>query len=399
MPLRETLDRLAAFVPVDLPVISLYLSTQADRRGRASFNSFLRKELKAKAQAYPLRSPARVSFDIDVARIKVYLENIRPSANSVAIFACAGAGDFFETVDLDVPIHEHRLYVYHQPHLYFLERVSNEFPRYAALIADTNAARIYVFGVGENLGEVSVKNPNVSQTQLGGWSQARYQRHIKNYHLHHAKEVVEALDRVVRTEKINHIVLAGDEVILPVLRGQFPPHLSERVIDTLRLDITTPEHVVAERTLEAVQRHEAKMDVESVERLLDEYRAGGFAVVGAHDTLAALSRGQVDELYLSTSLEDIHAGDEEVGRGLFNESQKEAVMSAGDSTLKVKVTDELVTRARQTGANITFIEDGALLADVGGVGATLRYQLNGHNGISVGIAPRLQETRCGTALN
>ncbi len=278
-------------------------------------------------------------------------------------------------------------------------RGSDEFPRYAALIADTNAARIYIFGVGENLGEVSVKNPNVSQTQLGGWSQARYQRHIKNYHLHHAKEVVEALDRVVRTEKINHIVLAGDEVILPVLRGQFPSHLSERVIDTLRLDITTPEHVVAERTLEAVQRHEAKTDVESVERLLDEYRAGGLAVVGAHDTLAALSRGQVDELYLSTSHEDIHAGDEEVGKGLLNESRKEAVMSAGDSTLKVKVTDELVTLARQTGANITFVEDGALLADVAGVGATLRYQLNEHDRISAGVAPRASGDEVWTALN
>ncbi|MDQ3256816.1 MAG: hypothetical protein M3R15_23475, partial [Acidobacteriota bacterium] len=298
MPLQETLDRLAAFAPVDLPVISLYLSTRADRRGRANFDSFVRKELKAKSQTYPLRSPARISFDTDAGRIKAYLENIRRSANGVAIFACAGAGNFFETVALDAPIEEHKLYVYHQPHLYPLARLSDEFPRYAALVADTNAARIYVFGIGENLGELSVKNPNVSQTQLGGWSQARYQRHIKNYHLHHAKEVVEALDCVVRTEKVNHIVLAGDEVILPVLRGQFPPHLSERVIDTLRLDITTPEHVVAERTLEALQRHEAKTDVERVERLLDEYRAGGLSVVGAHDTLAALSRGQVDELYL-----------------------------------------------------------------------------------------------------
>ncbi len=94
----------------------------------------------------------------------------------------------------------------------------------------------------------------------------------------------------------------------------------------------------------------------------------------------------MDELYLSASLEEIQAGDEQVGRGLLNESQKEAVMNDGDSTLKVKVTDELVTRARQTGANITFVEDGALLADVGVVGPTLRYQLNGHNAILVEAA-------------
>nr|MBA3716513.1 hypothetical protein [Pyrinomonadaceae bacterium] len=209
------------------------------------------------------------------------------------------------------------------------------------------------------------------------WSQARYQRHIENYYLHHAKEVVDALDRVVREEKIKHVILAGDEVILPVLQEQFPPHLSERVIDVLRLDITTPEHEIARQTLAALREHDAQSDKEKAERLLDEYRAGGLAVAGLHDTLAALSNGQVDELYVSASLEEIHADMEEVGKHLVPHLPTETAANGGDSnsTLAVKVADELVTRARQTGAGITFIEDATLLADIGGIGATLRYQI------------------------
>ncbi len=377
MPLNEMLDKLAAFEPVDLPVISLYLNMQADSHGRDNFDSFVRKEFKAKLQTFPLRSPARISFDIDTERINTYLENIRPSANGVAIFACANADDFFETVELDAPIEEHRLYVYHQPHLYPLARISDQYPRYAALIADTNAARIYVFGIGERLDKERVRNTNVNKTQLGGWSQARYQRHIENYHLHHAKEVVDTLDRVVSDEDINHIIVAGDEVILPVLQEQFPPHLSEKVIDILRLDITTPEHIVAKRTLEALREYDVKTDVERVERFMDEYRAGGLAVVGAHDTLAALGNGQVDELYVSASIEEIHAGGEEIGKHLLPYLPEEvATGGAGENqTLIVKVADELITRARQTGAGITFIEDTALLADIGGIGATLRYRV------------------------
>ena len=42
---------------------------------------------------------------------------------------------------------------------------------------------------------------------------------------------------------------------------------------------------------------------------------------------------------------------------------------------KVLLADEIVTRARQTGAQVTFVEDPALLADVGGIGATLRFKL------------------------
>jgi peptide subunit release factor 1 (eRF1) len=39
------------------------------------------------------------------------------------------------------------------------------------------------------------------------------------------------------------------------------------------------------------------------------------------------------------------------------------------------VADELVTQAQQTSAHVTFIEDPALLADVGGVAAVLRYRI------------------------
>jgi peptide subunit release factor 1 (eRF1) len=38
------------------------------------------------------------------------------------------------------------------------------------------------------------------------------------------------------------------------------------------------------------------------------------------------------------------------------------------------VPDLLVMKAKQTGATVTFIEDGALLESIGGVGAFLRWR-------------------------
>ena len=46
-----------------------------------------------------------------------------------------------------------------------------------------------------------------------------------------------------------------------------------------------------------------------------------------------------------------------------------------EADASVKIPDALVTRAKQTNAHIKFIEDPALLANVGGVGALLRYRL------------------------
>jgi peptide chain release factor subunit 1 len=384
MSLKETLNQLAAFAPTGLPVVSLYLNTQADQNGRANFDSFLRKELKRCVESFPSGSKERASAEADVERIEQYLAHeFRPSANGLAIFACNGADGFFKAVQLDAPIDKHSLYVYRHPHLYPLARLSEQMPRYAALIADTNSARLYVFGVGEKLDEETIQNEKINRTQVGGWSQARYQRHVDNFYLHHAKEVVEALDKVVREEEISYIILAGDEVIFPVLRQQLPQHLNNKVIDILRIDMKTPEHEIAAMTLEALRRYDAKDDESRVRQLIDESRSLGLAVAGAHDTLTALANGQVDELFITASLEEIRAEKEEIETYLV--ARTAAGTSAGSNLvdrkggdgapLVVKVADELITQAQQTAAKIKFIEDPTLLAEVGGIAATLRYRM------------------------
>ena len=157
--LDELLERLAAFEPTGLPFISLYLNAQANENGRADFDRFIRKEFSQRARTYAANSPERESFDRDVERINEYLANeLRPESNGVAVFACAGAGDFFEAAQFEAPVEHHRLYIYNQPHLYPLARLADQFPRYAVLVADTNRARLFVFGRGKALSTDEIQN-------------------------------------------------------------------------------------------------------------------------------------------------------------------------------------------------------------------------------------------------
>jgi peptide chain release factor subunit 1 len=375
MSLKDLMERLEAFEPVELPVISLYLNAQADQHGRDNYRVFVRKELAERAKTYEEHTPARESFDRDAARITRYLETeVKPPANGIAIFACAGANDFFEAAQLEAPIERNRLFVYNQPHLYPLARLIGQYPRYAVLLADTNAARIFVFSGGRVLETKEVQNVKTKRTQVGGWSQMRFQRHIENYHLHHAKEVVEALDRIVRDEEVERVILAGDEaIIIPALREQMPPSLAGKVIDVLRLPIHTPEHEILEATMEAVRARDAETDAEKVNRLLDEYRADGLGVVGVDATLAALSNGQVEELLLSASLKEIRYDEKQVEKVLSAYAQGGG--AAPDASDPRSVADELIARAQTSAARITFIEDAQLLAGIGGVGALLRYKI------------------------
>ncbi|HVF43926.1 MAG TPA: Vms1/Ankzf1 family peptidyl-tRNA hydrolase, partial [Pyrinomonadaceae bacterium] len=222
--LEQIIDRLAGFEPsAGLPVISLYLNAQANENGRQDFERFLRKEFSSQARTFKSGTPERESFDKDVEKIEAYLrDELRPETNGVAVFACAGADDFFEAVQTAAPIESHRLYIYNQPHLYPLARLMDQYPRYAVLVCDTNRARLFVFARGKAVQRDEVQNVKTRGSSAGGWSQARYQRHTEQYHLQHAKEISDILEEIVREDNVEHIILAGDEVIIPKLREQFP---------------------------------------------------------------------------------------------------------------------------------------------------------------------------------
>ena len=270
----DRLDVLARLEPASFPLLSLYLNTESDGRGRPNYNLFLRKELRQRLKMYPERSADRESLERDVDRIESYLaDELKPSTRGLAVFACAAA-DVFEALQLDVPFDRNRLIVADRPHLYPLARLDDEHPRYAALVVDTHVARIFVFSTGKTVRSEEVQSPKTKHSRAGGWSQARFQRHAENVHLRHAKEVVERLDAIVAADAIDRVVLAGDEVIVPLLKAQLPERLASKLVDVLRLDIRSPEHEVLAATLEALQRKDEQTDESVVQHLLGEYRRG-----------------------------------------------------------------------------------------------------------------------------
>jgi peptide subunit release factor 1 (eRF1) len=370
--LAPLLDRLAALEPTPIPFVSLYLNAQADGRGRDRCETFVRAELGDRVASYVDDADARASLTRDLDRIQRWLSTeLQPSANGAAIFACAAA-EIFEATQFAAAVENNLLFIGDRPHLYPLARIDARYPRYAALVCDTNHARIFVFAAGavEKIDEV--QGEKTRRHDMGGWSQARFQRRIDNLHKANVEEAVATLDRIVRAEDIPHVVLTGNDVSLPLIDESLPQSLRERVVDIFRLDTKAPEREVLERTLEALRRKDAETDKEKVDALMDAYRAGGLGVVGFERTRQALENGQVDELLVSTSpvqLEGVQGIEPALAEA--NDGDNEPVWKV-DEALKA---DELVAAARMTDATITFIGDPSLLAKVGGVGALLRYKL------------------------
>lgn len=362
-PLSQRMETLAGLEPSPFPVISLYVSLAPNQNGREAYDQFVRKTFGDRAKALPVDSPERESFENDAERIRQYLDGEKkPAWQAIAIFASAGAG-LFETIPLETPFDDHWLFVGSTPHLYPLAKLVDTYPRYVALSLDTNKARIQVFCLSAAERIEQVVSDKTRRTSKGGWSQARYQRRADNIHTHHMKEVVDALDKVVREEKIDQIVIAGDDQAVIKLREQLSQELADKIVDVVKLQRNAQDASFLETTFEAIRMKDAETDAEKVQELLDEWHSGGLGVAGPEATLTAFQMGQVDELIITGSVEALKPV-QKLPDDAATEMQADTSAHEGIDADRLKLSAELIKRAQQTAARIHFIEDTSLLEEV-----------------------------------
>jgi len=374
------LTKLLNVQPSSFPFISLYLNTEPNETGKKDFDVFLKKQLADHIAVLDKGSDERASLEKDAEKISSFVDSLDPAVRGSAIFACSGSNDFFETFKFQIPFAENRFYRFDRPHILPLVRLMDQNPPFAVVCADTNSAHIFLMKRAETVVQEEIQNTKTNRTEVGGWSQMRYQRHIENFHQQHAKEVIEELDKLVRGERIERIVLGGDQaVIIPLLRGEMPKELSEKVVDSLAINVNTPEHEISEAARAAVEKYEASRDKENIDHLFEVNYDDGVGVTGVEKTLTALLNGQVQELYLSADPDDVAYRAEDIRVVIKNYPDiEEGRFETRDKELLI---DEMIKLAAGSAERIRFIEDPHLLKAVGGAGAILRYQTKGASNV------------------
>ena len=371
------LTRLLDVQPNGTPFISIYLNTEPNETGKKDFDVFLKKQLNDHLAVLEQGSEKREFFEADIKKIEEYVNKLDASARGVAIFAGAGNNDFFRTFDFEVPFEENNFSLFDRPYVFPLVRLLDQHPTFAVVSADTNSANIYVFKRAETVRHEEIQNTKTNRSEVGGWSQMRYQRHIENFHQQHAKEVIGELEKIVRKDRIDYVVLAGDEaVIVPLLRGEMSEELTGRVVGSLSLNVNTPEHEVGEAARELVTEKVKELDKETVEHLFEVNYDDGVGITGFEKTLSALFNGQVQQLYLSSNPDDIVYRNQDV-RVLIKDYAPGLDQEIPDARERELLIDELIRQAATSADEIRFISDPELLKSVGGVGAILRYQAKG----------------------
>lgn len=348
--LHDLMRRLAEAESTEAPIISAYVDVRPEAHGErpAERNELTvaHARLGEIAASHDPHSPARDSVDADRERIERLLEDEDlGGVAGLAIFACDRIG-LWEAIRAEAAF-DTQVSAGPTAELFQLARLLDDQVSAVVAVVDTNTCRLFVTRRG---GLTERRGPDEGPEEhrrraAGGWSQARYQRHIDMQDLRFAKEAAAAIDALVGREKPSHVLLAGDERAIAVLETELSGAVRPLVEHVARIEIrANPDDVRGEIAPILAALEEADGE-DAAERAIAGWRAGTLGTVGIDGSMAALEAGQVDELIIDETAEI-------------------------DEDLRA----ELIRQASLTDATVEIVREHEELRRHDGVAATLRYR-------------------------
>src|SRR5205823_1499547 len=132
---------------------------------------------------------AKRSVERDVDEIRSFVQDRfdRGDTRGLALFSCAAAG-LWEDVALSRPVRNQAVVGPH-PELLQLEKVLEVYESFCTVLVDSEKARIFLAELGRIEDHSDVVDDVPNRHDQGGWSQARYQRHVDEHRQKHLKHV------------------------------------------------------------------------------------------------------------------------------------------------------------------------------------------------------------------
>jgi peptide chain release factor subunit 1 len=368
----DTLRGLAGFRAANGCAISIYLDfdprvTPTIPDVETKFNSTLAEAEKA-AEAKPGGRDCRVALRDDLKRIRAFWndELDRDGARGLAIFASSADG-FFQALPLPEGVGDS---MHIGPSLR-VAPLAGALDLEGALVAVISRERgtVYRFERGrlEEVADESEEQPG--RHDQGGWSQARYQRHIEHLVQQHLKSVGGELDRHARAGVLEIVVVGPEEV-----RSGFEATLSNEAREAIIGWTTAEAHANRRRLLEVARplfdEARARADREALARFEEEHGRGGRAASGWKQVLDAASDARVATLLVEEGARTRAWACPQCGR---------ASADGGSCPLdgtKLEERDDAADLAMHEtlahGGSIVRVGSGAL-GDSKGIGALLRF--------------------------
>lgn len=369
----ERLRELAAFRAQRGCAVSLFIDLDpsvaptagdADSRSNALLNEGEKWLSKAS-----LGHDERARLKADFERIRSFFDGEfdRDGAHGVAIFA---AGDeYWQTLTLPARVPD-AIKVRREFHLAPLARLVGTGDGAVVAVVGREQGHVYRLRNGRLEEVVDESEEQPGRHDQGGWSQARYQRHIEKLVQDHYRGVAEALEGHVRGRGPKIVLVAPEEQ-----RSDFLDALSNEARDSVVGATSAQAHASPAELLDLVtpilEDARATSEREALERWREEAGRGGRAASGWAQTLEAASDGRVEMLLIAEGATKSAWQCPQCGRGAAEPGECPL-----DGTELDEVEDGLDVALQRTlahGGEVLPVASQPDLDPVEGIGALLRY--------------------------
>jgi peptide chain release factor subunit 1 len=373
----DGLRELAAFRAEKGCAISLYVDldpsttpTAADAATRISalLNDGERNSVESNRG---LTHDQRIALKSDFERIREWFSNefVRDGAHGLAVFT-AGLDNMWRPRALIESVPD-RVKVGREFHLAPLVPLIGRGD--GALVAFVSRERgdLYRLRSGR-LDEVAERSDDVpGRHDQGGWSQARFQRHIEKLVAEHLKEVADEVDRRVKRMASPKLIIVSSEETRAEFEGVLSTEAQNAVVGWTTAEAHASPQDLLELTSPILDEARTKEEAGIMERWREGAGRGGRAASGWAETLEAASDARVDVLLYEEGAE--HDAWQCPACGRVSASGGQCPL---DGTETEQRDDGLNLAVHQTvahGGTVRAVGASPDLGPVEGIGALLRY--------------------------
>ncbi|MBI5445320.1 MAG: hypothetical protein HY900_29425 [Deltaproteobacteria bacterium] len=376
MSLQEELKALARVSEAPQPFVTFYLNTKWDsEKQRERVRIFVKSKLRdLLAKNDHLPAEARRALEVDAERIDQYVRGLvarehDESFAGIAIFSCAGLG-VHRIIKSYAPFEE-GFECCSRPALRpALHAVRAGEPALLCMIQG-DAGRLLEFEMGGVRREFAFEDEEFpGRHEQGGWSQARFQRHVREHLMRNLSKLAEQAVKWLDERKSSRILLSGPEADVALFESYLPKRLRGGILARLAIDPNATKDVVEAEVRRALEDGMEEGDRAALDELLD-LLGSPRAITGPDAVAQAVAAGKVRTLYIDGRFR-------EPGWKCFSCGALGVKVPLGCPVCQtpvetVELGEELVRGTLAADGDVVPVREHEGLRAEGGVAAALRY--------------------------
>ena len=365
-PTRESLSKLVTIQGDDRCVLAVYFPGELTK-GRKALEKLAEMPTDLlSAENLTVDEAEHLRRSLDLWRAVVSKISLPTALGWVGVVSWLTEEAAFMPLPSDV---EPAAYLDNSPFLFPAARLLDDLEAYAVVYADHTRAIIFLAALGNLQEESRLRGDIKNHVRKGGWSQQRYERRRDKQIHHYCGAVIDKLKELLEREGLHRIVLAGDRILLGELEKRMPTAMQKQIVCQLPMQDKKDPNLIFKETLSAAAEEEKREERWLHDTIRNEHGAGGNAVVGPADTLAALKEKRVRRLLIGP-MEDTDFW-RCTGCGNCGLGEQSTCPECNTATYSQTAANEFMDLAFAAGSRVEFTSED--LTELDGVAALLRW--------------------------